>query len=126
MKKVKIAIWVLIAAFFAILIYQNKDLFMAQNTLTLDLAFLKYQIPEMRILMLCFLFLLVGLLFGVYFLVVYTLKTKKLIKAANTRITSQDQKIADLENELVRYRGQPPPVSTETAEADDKTVVINS
>ena len=126
MKRVKIAIWVLIVAFFAILIYQNRQLFMAQNPLTLDLGFLKYQIPEMRILMLCFLFMLAGLLLGVYFLVVYTLKTKKLIKAANNRVDSQSQKIDELENELKRYRVEPPAAAAEATDADAKTVVINS
>ena len=125
MKKVKIAIWVVIVAFVVLLIYQNRTLFLAKNSLTFDLGFLTYQTAEMRIVMICFLFLLAGLLLGVYFLIVQTLKAKKLVKAANKRIETQDEKIASLETELKRYRGKPPAGPAESADADAKTVVIN-
>jgi uncharacterized integral membrane protein len=125
MKKVKIAIWVVIVGFVALLIYQNKALFLTGNTLRLNLGFVEYQTADMRILLLCFLFLLAGLLLGVYFLVVQTLKAKKLVKAANKRVETQKDQIASLESELKRYRGQPPPAAAESSDADAKTVVIN-
>jgi hypothetical protein len=126
MKKVKIGIWVVIVAFVFLLIYQNRTLFLAKNSLIFNLGFTAYHTPEMRIVLICFLFLLAGLLLGVYFLVVQTLKAKKLVKAANKRVESQNEKIESLETALKRHRFEAPAGAAESAHTDAKTVVISS
>ena len=77
MKKVKTGIWVLIVAFVAILIYQNRQFFMAGQSLRLDLAFFEYQSPEWKIVMICTGFFVAGLILGMYLLIIYHLRLKR-------------------------------------------------
>ena len=125
MKKVKIAIWVLIALFFVILIYQNRQFFTATTqSLGIDLLVGSYQTPEIRIVFIGFSFLLVGFLVGLYFLLIYAVKHKKKIKELQSESQERLNRIAELENELKSLKGpesQPAP----QADPEAKTVVMD-
>ena len=131
MKKVKLAIWVVIIAFVAILIYQNREFFLSVKSLKLDLLFAQYQSPEIKIVFLSFMFFIAGLLLGAYFILVYHLKIKKKAKALNAQVKSQADQITTLENELKQFRPEPAPTpapieeTVSEPEDDTKTVVIS-
>lgn len=131
MKKVKLAIWVVIIAFVAILIYQNQDFFLSVQSLRLNLLFAQYQSPEIKVVFLSFVLFVAGLLLGAYFILVYHLKIKKKVKALNAQVNSQGDQITTLENELKQFRPAPTPAPDPAEEtvsepdADVKTVVIS-
>jgi uncharacterized integral membrane protein len=131
MKKVKLAIWVVIIAFVAILIYQNQKLFLSAQSLRLNLLFAEYQSPEIKMVFLSFIFFVAGLLLGAYFILVYHLKIKKKVKALNNQVKSQGGQITTLENELKQFRPEPAPApnpieeTVSEPEDDAKTVVIS-
>ncbi|MGA8239348.1 MAG: lipopolysaccharide assembly protein LapA domain-containing protein [Desulfobacterales bacterium] len=108
MKKVKLVVWMLIIVFVAIVIYQNRDFFwVSKKSLAVDLAFAKYQIPEVEHLVIFGVFFGAGFLLGIYFLIGRGLKTKKKIKALKAQVKEQTEKAAVLEKELHALRGDP-------------------
>jgi|GEM_PF-1302963 len=132
-KKVKLAIWVVIIAFVVILIYQNQELFLSAQSLKLNLLFAQYQSSEIKIVFLSFMFFAAGLLLGAYFILVYHLKIKKKVKALNAQVKSQGDQITALENELKQFRPEPAPApapapteeSVSEPDDDAKTIVIS-
>jgi hypothetical protein len=45
MKKVKIAFWIVVFGFIGLIIFQNKEFFMAESRLMIDLGFFYYETP---------------------------------------------------------------------------------
>jgi len=108
MKKVKLVVWMLIVAFVAVVIYQNKGFFWdTKQSLAVDLAFAKYQVPEVQLLVIFGAFFAAGLLLGLYFLMVRGLKKKKKVKTLKTQVKEHSEKAAVLEEELRALRGDP-------------------
>ena len=100
MKQVKIVFWILIIAFIALFVYQNQSLFLAKQTIRLDLQFASYEFPELSnviLLMACF---LSGLLISYFFGLSGRYRSKKMIKNLNTTIVSLQQKISTLKRSL--------------------------
>ncbi len=130
-KKVKLAIWVVIIAFVVILIHSNQEWFLSAQSLKLKLLFAQYQSSEIKIVFLAFMFFVAGLLLGAYFILVYHLKIKKKVKALNAQVKSQGDQITTFENELKQFRPEPAPAPAPTEETvsepedDTKTVVIS-
>ena len=108
MKKVKLVVWMLIVALVAVVIYQNKGFFWdTKQSLAVNLAFAKYQVPEVQLLIIFGAFFAAGLLLGIYFLVVRGLKKKKKVKTLKTQVKEQTEKADALEKELHVLRGDP-------------------
>ena len=76
-KKVKIGIWVVIVAFVAILIYQNQQFFFAGQSLRLNLLFTEFQSSEWKVLTICIVFFMAGMLLSAYFMAIYYLRVKR-------------------------------------------------
>lgn len=117
MRKFKTAVWVIIIAFVAILIFQNKEFFMAGQSLAFNLLFADYKTPEIKVVFLCFAFFVAGLLLGTYFILIYHLKTKRKIKALKAGDVSPSVQTATGE-------GEPSPITPAASDVDAKTVVI--
>ena len=80
MKKVKIAIWVIILVFLAVFVYQNKIFFMDKQSLGLQLPFLKpVHTPELPNAILFLVFFLTGFLIAYFFSLYDRFKSKKVI-----------------------------------------------
>jgi uncharacterized membrane protein YciS (DUF1049 family) len=89
-------------------IYQNKGFFWdTKQSLAVDLAFAKYQVPEVQLLVIFGAFFAAGLLLGLYFLMVRGLKKKKKVKTLKAQVKEQTEKTAVLEEELRALRGDP-------------------
>lgn len=51
MKKLKIGIWLVIILFLGTVIYQNRDFFLAKESMGIDLIFIRYQSPELPVVL---------------------------------------------------------------------------
>ena len=105
MKKVKIAVWVILIGLVAVLIYQNQAFFMAKQIVTFNLLFAEFKTPETYNVFVCFAFLIAGLLLGSYFHLIHYLKSKKTVKMLNTTVGAQEEKIKQLEAQLTSTQG---------------------
>ena len=99
-KRVKIGIWVIIIAFFALLFHQNQDFFLASQSLQLNLYFKTFSLPEVVNLFLFLICFLAGLLFAAYFIFFDRFKLKKINKKLTSKINTHLEKISSLEKEL--------------------------
>ena len=100
MKKIKIALWVIIIGFLALVMFQNKDFFMAKQGFSINLYFTSYEIPEIYNAVLFFVFFAVGLLVAYIFSLFSKFKSNKTIKDLKSSMTSSMQQMSVLKQEL--------------------------
>ena len=60
MKKLKIAFWIIVFGFVGLVIFQNKDFFMSESRLMIDLGFFYYETPFLANAIFFVAFFLVG------------------------------------------------------------------
>ncbi len=100
MKRVKIAFWVLVFGFLALIIYQNQDYFLGSVCLEIDLLFAAYQTAEIPNILLFAATFFIGLLLAYFFSLFERFKSSRTIKNLNAEIAAHIQKIADLQKEI--------------------------
>ena len=67
MKKIKIAFWVIVIGFLALLMMQNQEFFFSKSSFSLDFYYKKYLTPEVPNALLFLAFFFVGLLIAYIF-----------------------------------------------------------
>ena len=101
MKKIKIALWVIIFAFISLVMFQNKVFFMAKQSFDINLYFIdNYATPEIYNAILFFAFFAVGLLVAYFFSLFSKFKSHKIIKDLKSSVTSSMQQMSVLKQEL--------------------------
>ena len=121
MKKVKIAFWLIILVFAGVFVYQNKIFFMAKQSLSLTLPFLKtLHTPELHHAVLFLVFFLTGFLIAYFFGLYDRFKSKKTIKSLNAADTAQQDELTALKRELESLRGASPGGSSASEEQGTK------
>ncbi|MBW1867315.1 MAG: hypothetical protein JRI38_06180 [Deltaproteobacteria bacterium] len=101
MKKIKIALWVIIFAFIGLVMYQNRVFFMAKQSFNINLYFIdSYETPEIYNAILFFAFFAVGLLVAYFFSLFSKFKSNKIIKDLKSSVTSSMQQMSVLKQEL--------------------------
>jgi exosortase/archaeosortase len=100
MKKIKIALWVIIFGFLALVMFQNKDFFMAKQGFGINLYFVNYEVPEIYNAILFFAFFAAGLLVAYIFSLFSKFKSNKTIKDLKSSMTSSMQQMSVLKQEL--------------------------
>ncbi len=102
-KKAKIAFWLIILVFAGVFIYQNKDFFMAKQSLSLTLPFLEtLHTPEFPQAVLFLVFFLTGLSTAYFFGLYNRFKSKKAVKKLNAAVAPhQDELIVEKIDELI-------------------------
>jgi exosortase/archaeosortase len=100
MKKIKIARWVIIIGFLALVMFQNKGFFMAKQGFGINLYFTSYEIPEVYNAILFFVFFAAGLLVAYIFSLFSKFKSNKTIKDLKSSMTSSMQQMSVLKQEL--------------------------
>ena len=100
MKKIKIALWVIIFGFLALVMFQNKVFFMDKQGFSINLYFTSYEIPEIYNAILFFVFFAVGLLVAYIFSLFSKFKSNKTIKDLKSSMTSSMQQMSVLKQEL--------------------------
>jgi uncharacterized integral membrane protein len=104
MKKIKIAVWVIILGFLALIVYQNQSYFTDKHSFKIDLVFAQYSWPEVGnfiLLLACF---ILGYIIAVFFGLSHRMKSRKEIKRLLATVDSHLEKISDLRNELEALR----------------------
>jgi len=116
MKKMKIAFWLLVFAFLALIIYQNLAFFRAPLSLQVNLGFTEYATPELQIWV-----FFIGLFFsGILLTYLFSLPAKfgagKNLRTLNATIASQRDELNALKNDVAAMRS-PAPVEPAQGEA---------
>jgi len=101
MKKIKIALWVIIIGFIGLIMFQNGKFFMAKQSFSINLYFFdNYKTPEIYNAILFFAFFAVGLLVAYFFSLFGKYKSSKIIKDLKSSVTSSMQQVSVLKQEL--------------------------
>ncbi|WP_319410044.1 hypothetical protein [uncultured Desulfosarcina sp.] len=100
MKKVKIAFWLVVFGFIGLVIYQNKDFFMSESRLMIDLGFFYYETPFLANAIFFVAFFLMGILISYFFSLLKHFKDAKTIKTFKAKETSLVETVSSLEKQL--------------------------
>ena len=123
MKKVKIAFWIIIISFIGILIYSNKDFFLAKQALSLKLPFLvPYHSPELAIAIFFLAFFLSGFLIAYFFSLYDRFKSKKTIKNLNAAAAARQTESSALKSELETLKvGSPDSAEASKSQSEEES-----
>jgi hypothetical protein len=125
MKKMKIAFWLLVFAFLALIIYQNIAFFRAPLSLQLYLGFTEYATPESQIWVFFIALFFLGILLTYLFCLPAKFRAGKNMRALNAKIASQRDELNLLNKDILAMRspapvepakGEPAPVGTDKVE----------
>jgi uncharacterized integral membrane protein len=106
MKKGTLIIWVIIFGVIALLIFQNQNFFLSNQSLRVNLGVIKeYHTAELPIAILVLLFFLAGLLIAYLFNLSARLKARRTIKKLNATIASHNTEVDGLRRELNALKG---------------------
>jgi hypothetical protein len=108
MKKAKIAFWLIIFGFIALLTYQNWVFFMSKHSLRVDLIVVSYQTPEIPNTILFLIFFFTGLLIAYFFSLFARFKSKRTIKSMTASLEMNQQMIEELKKRIQMFEGRPP------------------
>ena len=100
MKKVKIALWIIVFGFVGLVIFQNKAFFMSYNRLTLNLGFFSYETPQLANAIFFVAMFLSGILLSYFFSLFKHFKDNKTIRLLKAKEASLVETVAALEKKL--------------------------
>jgi uncharacterized integral membrane protein len=101
MKKIKIALWIILLGFIVIIFLSNKDYFMAKQGIQINIPFTEpLQIQELPNAIYFLVFFLAGFLVAYFISLSERFKSKKTIKNLNAAATSQLKEISVLKKEV--------------------------
>ena len=119
MKKAKIAFWVIIGGFIALLAYQNWDFFMSTHGLRINLFFKEYHTPEIQNVILFLIFFCAGLLIAYFFSLLERFRSKKIIKNLTASLDQNEKMLTALKIEIDTLKtGEPSAVEPEDSSLD--------
>jgi len=108
MKKFKIAFWILVFAFLAMVIYQNRPFFQAPKSLKVDLAVTAYETPELQIWVFFIGLFLLGIILTYLFSLPAKFRAGKNMRALNAKIASQRNDLDLLKKDILAMRSPAP------------------
>jgi uncharacterized membrane protein YciS (DUF1049 family) len=120
MKKFKIIIWLIIIGVIGLIMYQNRDFFMARHSLGIDLISAQYQSPELPTAIFFMAFFLIGWLIGYLFSLADRFRAGKTLKRLQQSIHSQQSDIESMKRDVEALKPQieqaeaEPPVESPT------------
>jgi predicted membrane protein len=100
MKKVKFAFWIVIFGFVGLIIFQNKEFFMSQSRLIINLGFFYYETPLLANAIFFVAFFLVGILLSYFLSLFKQYKDAKTIKVLKAKESTLVETVAALEKQL--------------------------
>jgi len=123
MKKAKIAFWVILFGLIALILYQNRDFYMSQHSLGVDLIFFSYQTPEIPNAIVFLGFFFIGLLIAYFFSLFDRFSSRKTIKTLSANLTASEKMLDALKMENEALKGaraeKPEPIEVETEIVED-------
>lgn len=108
MKKIKIAFWIFVFAFMALIIYQNRAFFQAPLSLQLNLGVAKYATPEQQIWVFFIGQFLLGILLAYLFGLPARFRAGKNIKTLDATVISQRNELDALKREVTALQSPAP------------------
>lgn len=101
MKQIKIVFWLLFFGIIGLIVYQNLEFFMNEQSVSINLFFVdEYKSPELPNAIFFLTFLLVGLLISYFHSLSGRFSSKKEIKSLKATITSSIQELSALKSEV--------------------------
>ncbi|MBR9987030.1 MAG: hypothetical protein KFF68_14090 [Desulfosarcina sp.] len=122
MKKVKIAFWLVVFGFVGLVIFQNKDFFMSESRLLIDLGFFYYETPLLANAVFFVAFFLLGILISYFLSLFKHFKDARTIKTFKAKETSLVEAVSSLEQQLSAQTGPAEPLPA--APAEDEPVKV--
>ncbi len=123
MKKAKIAFWLILLGFIALLSYQNWDFFMSEHRLRLDLFVTdEFSTPNLQNAILFLIFFFLGLLVSYFITLVERFKSRKTIKMLNTALEMNQKQMDELKKEILLFKGETPPIANPDVTTDQTEV----
>ena len=122
MKKATLIIWAIIFGVIALLIFQNKDFFLANKSLQINLGIVEaYHTPELPIAILVLLFFLIGILIAYLFNISARFKARRQIKKLNAANASLKSDVEGLQKEVNSLKGIETTAEEQTSELQSDT-----
>lgn len=111
MKKVKLAVWLLIFGFLALVIFQNEDYFLnTQQNLRLNLHFFQeYQSPSLPPAVFHLIFFAFGVVAAYGMSAAGRFRSHQAVKRLQAAAEAREKEITTLKTELARLKGEPLP-----------------
>ena len=100
MKKLKYGLWVIFFALIGLLVIQNKDVFLAKYSLSLNLGVYENRTPEIFNLVVIAVFFFCGILIAYTASLLERYRAKKTIKMLQATIDGSSKTIDDLKKEI--------------------------
>jgi len=128
MKKAKIAFWLILIGFIALIAYQNWDFFMSEHRLRLNLFVTEeFSTPKLQNAILFLFFFFSGLLIAYFITLFERFKSKKTIKMLTAALEMSRKELDELKKEILLLKGETPPIASpdvtaNQAEAKDSDV----
>jgi uncharacterized integral membrane protein len=125
MKRVTLAIWVIILGFIALVIFQNQDFFMSHHSLRLNLGLYNGVLPpDLPIAVVFLFFFFCGLVISYLFSFSNRFKARRTVKKLNAAIATQKSEVTELKSELDTLKGQETPAVQQAADSKTDTEEI--
>jgi uncharacterized integral membrane protein len=122
MKNVKIAFWVILFAIIGLILYQNRDFYMTQHSLGIDLMFFNYRTPEVPNAILFLGFFFTGLIISYFFSLLERFNSRKTIKNLSESLRASEKMLDALkaENEGLKGVKEDVPAAPEESSKEDE------
>jgi hypothetical protein len=124
MKKVKFAIWIVVFGFVGLVIFQNKDFFMSESRLMVNLGFFYYESPFLANAVFFVAFFLVGILISYFFSLFKHFKDGKLIKTLKAKEASLVETVSTLEKQLSTLKAPAESISVSATPVEEGPVEV--
>jgi len=109
MKKSTLIIWAIICGILALLIFGNREFFLARQTLHVNLGVVDYLLPEMSNATLFLIFFFAGLVIAYLFGLSARFRARSTIKKLNATIAQHNKQLSELKKEIEVLKGDQSP-----------------
>ena len=122
MKNAKIAFWVILFAFIGLILFQNREFYMSEHSLGIDLMFFNYHTPEVPNAILFLGFFFAGLLISYFFSLLERFNSRKTINNLSDSLRASEKILEDVkaENDLLKGSKEDVPAPLEDSSKEDE------
>lgn len=122
MKNAKIAFWVILIAFIGLILFQNREFYMSEHSLGMDLMFFKYHTPEVPNAILFLGFFFAGLIISYFFSLLERFNSRKTIKSLSDSLRASEKILEALkaENDGLKGSKEDVPALPEDSSKEDE------
>ena len=121
MKQIKTIFWLIILGFVGLVIYQNQNLFLNEQSFGLNLFFAdEFKAPDLPNAIFLLASFLIGLLISYFFSLSERFRSKKIIKNLNVSVDSHLRELSALRSEVESLKGDSAGNKEEAADDSDQ------